>query len=121
MVALPGSSAFPCPPPLSLLHHRYLWADMGVVLGFVLLVPTMAPRHVVQRGRPEPDLLSPTILRSVVGHTVIVIMFQVGFKETVDDPGERRSQCVYIIYIYICVCIICISHHASCFPLLTSN
>jgi hypothetical protein len=71
---------FPNIPPF--LHLRYLWADMGVVLGFVLLVPTMAPRKVVQRGRPEPDLLSPTILRSVVGHTVIVIMFQVGFEDT---------------------------------------
>jgi hypothetical protein len=82
MVALPSLTHLSLTSSPS-LHLRYLWADMGVVLGFVLLVPTMAPRKVVQRGRPEPDLLSPTILRSVVGHTVIVIMFQVGFQGAV--------------------------------------
>jgi hypothetical protein len=56
---------------------RYLYADMGVVLGFVVLVPTLAPRSYIQRGRPETNLVSPTILRSVMGQTFLVILFQV--------------------------------------------
>ncbi|GAB5037414.1 cation transporting atpase [Nannochloropsis oceanica] len=62
---------------LELTSQQYLWADMGVVLGFVVLVPTMGPKPYLQRGRPETNLVSPTILRSVIGQTVIVVSFSI--------------------------------------------
>jgi hypothetical protein len=54
-----------------------MWADMGVVLGLVVLVPTMGPKPFLQRGRPETNLVSPTILRSIIGQTAIVVAFQI--------------------------------------------
>lgn len=50
---------------------------MGVVLGLVVLVPTMGPKAFLQRGRPETNLVSPTILRSIIGQTVIIVVFQI--------------------------------------------
>lgn len=35
---------------LELTAQQYLWADMGVVLGLVVLVPTMKPKPFLQRG-----------------------------------------------------------------------
>jgi hypothetical protein len=35
---------------LELTAEQYLWADMGVVLGFVVLLPTMLPKPFLQRG-----------------------------------------------------------------------
>jgi len=36
---------------LELTAQQYLWADMGVVLGLVVLVPTMGPKPFLQRGK----------------------------------------------------------------------
>lgn len=38
---------------LELTAQQYLWADMGVVLGLVVLVPTMGPKPFLQRGKAE--------------------------------------------------------------------
>jgi len=36
---------------LELTAQQYLWADMVVVLGLVVLVPTMGPKTFLQRGK----------------------------------------------------------------------
>ena len=61
---------------LDLSDWQYLWADLGVVLGFTLLIPMMRPRSILQKGKPEINLLSYTVLRSIIGQSIIVVCFQ---------------------------------------------
>lgn len=71
---------------------------MGVVLGLVVLVPTMGPKAFLQRGRPETNLVSPTILRSIIGQTVIVVIFQVMQQVMLSRQAwyVRACLCAYV-------------------------
>jgi hypothetical protein len=99
---------------------------MGVVLGLVVLVPTMGPKAFLQRGRPETNLVSPTILRSIIGQTVIVVAFQILQQlmlsrepwytravidkthvtaATIPPTNEATSKFLFANYQYICSCL----------------
>jgi hypothetical protein len=47
------------------------------VLGFVTFIPLIGPKRFLQRGKPETDVLSWTMIRSVFGQTIFIVGFQV--------------------------------------------
>ena len=62
---------------LELADYQYLWADLGMVFPLVLTIPLMRAEPRLSRGRPEADLLAPSVWRSIIGLMVIIVTFQV--------------------------------------------
>ncbi len=61
---------------LELSPMQYLYADLFVVLPFVTFMPSMDAKEKLNRGRPEANLVSFPVMRSVMGHATIIIFFQ---------------------------------------------
>ncbi len=61
---------------LELAPMQYLWADLFVVLPLVSALPSMEALPRLTRGKPEGNLVSAPVLCSVLGHTLLIIAFQ---------------------------------------------
>ena len=62
---------------LELSPMQYLWADLFVVLPFVTFMPSMEALPKLKRGKPECNLVSFPVMRSIFGHTALIIGFQI--------------------------------------------
>eukprot|EP00475_Leptophrys_vorax_P021623 TRINITY_DN29379_c0_g1_i1.p1 TRINITY_DN29379_c0_g1~~TRINITY_DN29379_c0_g1_i1.p1 ORF type:complete len:330 (+),score=26.64 TRINITY_DN29379_c0_g1_i1:79-990(+) len=64
------------PNELEFTDEMYIWADLGLVFPMILLIPTLAPRKDLSRGRPESNLWSLSVLVGVYGQCALIIGFQ---------------------------------------------
>lgn len=61
---------------LELSPMQYLYADLFVVLPFVTFMPSMEATPKLTRGTPETNLVSFPVMRSIFGHSALIIFFQ---------------------------------------------
>ena len=61
---------------LELSPMQYLYADLFVVLPFVTFMPSMEATPKLTRGTPETNLISFPVMRSIFGHSALIIFFQ---------------------------------------------
>eukprot|EP00002_Diphylleia_rotans_P029645 TRINITY_DN6050_c0_g1_i2.p1 TRINITY_DN6050_c0_g1~~TRINITY_DN6050_c0_g1_i2.p1 ORF type:complete len:1443 (+),score=311.35 TRINITY_DN6050_c0_g1_i2:49-4377(+) len=87
---------------LELGDYQYLWADLGLVFPLAIAMPMIKSRKTLSRGRPESDLVSATVFRSVFGFAVLIVGFQIfaneylhttsGYVEPTDDTDSIDNQ-----------------------------
>ena len=61
----------------TLTDGMFLWVDLFLVLPFVVTMAQTAAASRLTRLRPQGRLVSPSVLASVIGHLLLVILFQV--------------------------------------------
>jgi magnesium-transporting ATPase (P-type) len=62
---------------LELASMQYLYADLFVVLPFVTFMPSLEALPSLKRGKPECNLVSFPTMRSIFGHTILIVAFQI--------------------------------------------
>lgn len=62
-------------------QYQYLWWDLGCVFPLSVLMPTMKTATEVTLGKPESNLLSPVLLRSILGHLGLAVGTQLVFAK----------------------------------------
>ena len=86
-----------------LADNQYIFEDIVLVFSICTAIPLLKGLPKVSRGKPECNLLAPSVLRSVIGHVVILITFQIGhvvflvsqpFYASPDtkDPGTKEGR-----------------------------
>jgi magnesium-transporting ATPase (P-type) len=61
----------------TLTDGMFLWIDLFLVLPFVVTMAQTAAASRLTRLRPQGRLVSPSVLASVIGHLLLVILYQV--------------------------------------------
>eukprot|EP00002_Diphylleia_rotans_P034195 TRINITY_DN7329_c0_g4_i1.p1 TRINITY_DN7329_c0_g4~~TRINITY_DN7329_c0_g4_i1.p1 ORF type:complete len:1531 (-),score=381.70 TRINITY_DN7329_c0_g4_i1:513-5105(-) len=74
-----------------LYDFQYLWSDLGLVFPLAIVMPTIKAKAHLSRGRPESDLFSPSVFRSVFGLGAILVVFQIGANALLQDSNEYEE------------------------------
>eukprot|EP00002_Diphylleia_rotans_P031501 TRINITY_DN6546_c0_g1_i1.p1 TRINITY_DN6546_c0_g1~~TRINITY_DN6546_c0_g1_i1.p1 ORF type:complete len:149 (+),score=17.81 TRINITY_DN6546_c0_g1_i1:499-945(+) len=70
---------------------------VALVFPLAIFMPMIKSKRTLSRGRPESDLFSPSVFRSVFGHGVILIAFQIGANEILRASGiDDKSTCLLV-------------------------
>lgn len=100
---------------------QYLYADLFVVLPFVTFMPSMEATPKLTRGTPETNLVSFPVMRSIFGHSALIIFFQLfqqwlllqqnwyhgpdydtpSFDRQVREGGRRRGDGGGLHYLFL--------------------
>jgi len=88
----------------ALADNQYLWSDLGQVLPFVIVIPSLAASGSITRGKPDNNLLSYNNLISIFGLTGLMVLFQGIVIEWVNASEWTNSLLEQAIKIYAETC-----------------
>jgi hypothetical protein len=95
---------------LELAPNQYLFADLFVVLPLVSTLPSMEALPRLKRGKPEGNLVSAPVLCSVLGHALLIILFQVAQQYMLIN----QPWCVtFLSCLYVCLSVRLSMCHAA--------